>query len=338
MTRDALKSEIHRFMVTSLERSPHQSFEALALKLHQWQRDNSPVVAALSPSAVTRWEEIPAIPVGVYKTLPVGTVGEDEAAVIFRTSGTTGGGRGVHRIRDTELYDFGALNWAKAQIGAFPTTVIALLNDPAKHPDSSLAHMVALFPQGVGKASWHLHNGVLNHASLNQEVRGSSGPVFLCATAFALAEWLENDPQQLPPGSVLMVTGGFKGRSVTLSDTEMYALAQEQLRPSKLVTEYGMTELSSQLWGSPTGAYRPPPWLKVLAVDPVSGAPLPPGEAGQLRFFDLANLDSSLGIETMDLGLVHPDGSVSLRGRLEGAPARGCSLTVEEAWSRGNVP
>ena len=40
-----------------------------------------------------------------------------------------------------------------------------------------------------------------------------------------------------------------------------------------------------------------------------------------------------VGIETLDRGIVHEDGSVSLQGRLEGAPARGCSLTVEEAWA-----
>ena len=100
-----------------------------------------------------------------------------------------------------------------------------------------------------------------------------------------------------------------------------------------LVTEYGMTELSSQLWGTPDKPYRPPPWLRVVAVDPASATPLPPGTSGQLRFVDLCNLDGTLAIETMDAGTVQADGRVLLHGRLEGAVARGCSLTVEDVWA-----
>ena len=93
-----------------------------------------------------------------------------------------------------------------------------------------------------------------------------------------------------------------------------------------------MSELSSQLWASPAGApFVPPAWMRVLAVDPWSGLPT---ETGLLRFFDLANVQTVLAIETADVGTVHPDGSVSLAGRLPGARLRGCSLTVEEAHGR----
>ncbi|MCA9573747.1 MAG: acyl-protein synthetase, partial [Myxococcales bacterium] len=73
-----------------------------------------------------------------------------------------------------------------------------------------------------------------------------------------------------------------------------------------------------------------PPWLRVSAVDPTSGEPVPPGQPGQLRFLDLCNLDSTLHVETLDEGIVHPDGRVTLIGRLPDAPARGCSLAVED--------
>ena len=131
-----------------------------------------------------------------------------------------------------------------------------------------------------------------------------------------------------------MVTGGFKGRIHRLDGDSLYAEAVRQLQPARLVTEYGMTELSSQLWGTPDTPYVPPPWLKVVAVDPESGRPLPAESPGQLRVYDLCNLDGTVGIETMDAGVVHADGRVSLAGRLEGAEDRGCSLTVEEAWQK----
>ena len=147
-----------------------------------------------------------------------------------------------------------------------------------------------------------------------------------------MAHWLLHDPAPLPCGSVLMVTGGFKGRVHALSQDELYRRAAAVLQPARLLTEYGMTELSSQLWGPPTTPYAPPPWMRVVPVDPATGIPRPLPARGQLRFVDLCNLDSTLAVDTMDEGIVHADGRVTLLGRLPGAAARGCSLTVEEAW------
>jgi hypothetical protein len=220
--------------------------------------------------------------------------------------------------------------WARRCVPDAPTRVIALLGDPTTAPDSSLSHMVALF----GDATWHVADGELDREGLDAAVLGADGPVYLASTAFALAEWLDGSPPPLAPGSVLMVTGGFKGRVHRLEGDALYASARTRLRPARLVTEYGMTELSSQLWGTPGAPYRPPPWLRAVAVEPRAGTPLPAGRTGQLRFYDLCNLDGTVGIETLDEGWVAPDGAVTLRGRLAGAPERGCSLTVEEAWER----
>ena len=153
----------------------------------------------------------------------------------------------------------------------------------------------------------------------------------LAATAFALADWLDGTVRRPPPRSQLMVTGGFKGRVHKLDGDQLLSIAAERLGV-RVITEYGMTELSSQLWGRAGGPFKPPPWLRPTAVDPVTGAPVPRGKAGQLRFLDLCNVDSAVHIETLDQGIVHDDGAVTLFGRLPGAPARGCSLTVEDAW------
>ena len=236
----------------------------------------------------------------------------------------------MHALRSTELYDRGAVAWFRRCVPDAASDIAALLEDPAQAPDSSLSHMVALF----GEASWHVESGALARGSLDTRIRGATSALFVATTAFALAEWLEGDVPMLPPDSVLMVTGGFKGRNTELSDADLFREARWRLRPARVVTEYGMTELSSQLWGTPEAAYRPPPWLKVVAVSPATGEPVETGRVGQLRFYDLCNLDASLGVETLDEGLVHPDGTVTLYGRLAGAPVRGCSLVVEEGWYR----
>jgi hypothetical protein len=325
-----LAARVVAFMDASLAGAPTEPFEELALDLHRHQAAACPVIASLVERPPTGLHDLPAVPVDLFKTLPVGTVDPDEAGATFRTSGTTGGGRGVHRLRSTALYDHGAVSWARACVGALPPRSVNLLLDPARHPDSSLSHMVArLAPD----ATWHLGPDGLDVAGFGRAL-AAGGPAFVGATAFALAELLEEHaPPPLPPGSILMVTGGFKGRTHRLDGATLLERARARLRPDHLATEYGMTELSSQLWGTPDTPYRPPPWLRVLAMDPVTAAPCPPGTPGQLRLVDLANLDSAVAIETLDQGTVHPDGTLTLHGRLADAPARGCSLTVEEVWA-----
>ena len=98
---------------------------------------------------------------------------------------------------------------------------------------------------------------------------------------------------------------------------------------AQVVGEYGMSELASQLWAVPAGSpFLPPPWMRVMAVDPWTGDAT---TRGLLRFFDLANHQTVMAIETQDVGVVLPDGRVKLEGRLTGAVPRGCSLTIEEA-------
>jgi hypothetical protein len=107
----------------------------------------------------------------------------------------------------------------------------------------------------------------------------------------------------------------------------------------RIVNEYGMTELLSQLWepvltegGSASGWHVPPPWLRVRALDPATLRPLPDGDDGVLAFFDLANLGSVSHVLTEDIGCVR-EGRVRLRGRAPGAEPRGCSRAMDELMS-----
>jgi hypothetical protein len=327
---DGLSDRIAAYVRAALaDAEEPEPFDALAVDIARAQQARCPVAAALAGPPMHEATDIPAVPVALFKDLPVGTVPADEPApVVFRTSGTTGGGRGTHRLRSSALYDLGAQGFHRRMVPDAPTEVVALLSDPADAPDSSLSHMVADF----GRVRWALQPDGLRTDDASRWVREAEGPIYVAATAFSLAEWLASEPPSLPDGSVLMVTGGFKGRTVALSDEQMYARARQVLRPARLVTEYGMTELSSQLWGRPGEAYQAPRWLRPYAVDPATGRKRSHGEVGQLRFVDLCNLDGSVVIETLDEGVVSADGQVVLHGRLQGAEARGCSLTMEDLW------
>lgn len=314
-----MKEEIRAFIEAG-----EGDFDDLALRLHAWQKAHNAQLAAFCAEAEpAAWHEIPAVPVALFRDLPLTCFPPAEARVLFRTSGTTGAARGQVRLQDTELYDLGARLHAEACIGSWPEAGVFLLPDAG---DSSLSHMCRSF---VERAAWFVRGGGLDVEALTDTLEELEEPCFVATTAFALAELLDHGGRwELVEGSVLMVTGGFKGRR---SDVPVDALSRgidEAFAGVRVVLEYGMTELSSQLWAADFDApYHPPPWMRVQAVEPWTGEP---AERGLLRFFDLASHQTTLAIETSDVGRVLDDGSVMLEGRLAGAEPRGCSLTIEE--------
>jgi hypothetical protein len=315
------RERIARFISTG-----QGDFAELALALHAWQRENNPDLAALVGDAPepARWWEIPTVPVALFRDLALTSFDPSQAAVVFRTSGTTNERRGTVRLRDTELYDLGTRIHAERIVGAIPARGVFLHPDDA---DSSLAHMCRRF---VRDAVWLANDEGFDRDAAVDLLHSIREPSFVAGTALAFHDLLEVDagPFSLPPGSIAMVTGGYKGQLRGVPEGELVPAARNAFPGAQVVAEYGMTELSSQLWATPIGArFRGPPWLGVRAVDPWSGEP---ASEGILRFFDLANVDTVLAIETADVGRVLPSGEVELLGRLPGAEPRGCSLTIEE--------
>jgi hypothetical protein len=138
-----------------------------------------------------------------------------------------------------------------------------------------------------------------------------------------------------------METGGLKGTGREIGRAELYEriAAATGVPEDRIVSEYGMTELLSQLY-TPVlaeGASDPvehvaPPWLAVRALDPMTLEEVAEGETGLLSFYDLANAGSVSHLLTEDLGRVVA-GRVRLEGRVRGAEPRGCSRTMDELMS-----
>jgi hypothetical protein len=136
----------------------------------------------------------------------------------------------------------------------------------------------------------------------------------------------------LPPGSRILETGGYKGRTRSVPKAELHTLLCSRLGlpQSNIITEYGMAELSSQAYDRICGhkAGTPlhfPPWARARIISPETGVEAMDGEAGLLQIFDLANVHSVLAIQTEDLAVRWWDG-FELIGRQPRAEARGCSL------------
>jgi hypothetical protein len=159
--------------------------------------------------------------------------------------------------------------------------------------------------------------------------------VVLFGTALAFLdvfEWLGNRAIRLPPGSVVVETGGYKGTKRSLPKSELYALFQRHLglQENDVWNEYGMTELSSQFYSRGLGnPHRGAPWVRSLVIDPENGSESPDGEIGILRIFDLANVGSCCALQTRDLA-VRLAGDFELIGRDPAAIPRGCSRPADE--------
>lgn len=354
---------------------PEDDFNALALRVFRHQyRANAAFRRfcdgrGARPEAVEHWTDVPPVPtdafkhVDLYSGAPGSGVGEGGPERVFRTSGTTRGAglRGRHPIPSLDLYRAASVRWFAwnllAGLEDRPVSVLSLVPDPARVPDSSLATMMGFVVEAVGdEHSAFLadpEGGVQVAATLRavEAARDRGAPVLVMGTAFAWVQWLDAPEVGgrrlgLPRGSRLMETGGFKGRTRVVARDELYRDLEARLgiSPASMVNEYGMTELLSQLYepvlregAAARGIHRPPPWLRVRALDPESLAPLPPGEVGLLAFHDLANVGSVASILTQDVGSVDADG-VRLQGRAPGAEPRGCSLALEEILTGTSPP
>jgi hypothetical protein len=168
-----------------------------------------------------------------------------------------------------------------------------------------------------------------------QDSAAASRPLVLLGTAFSFVHLLDSleaagRMPALPAGSLLMETGGYKGRSRELPQPELHAWITRRLGvpPARILREYGMSELSSQAYnrdGGPTLHF--PPWARAVVVSPETGLEAGEGAEGLLRVHDLANVFSVAAIQTEDLAVRRGDGFVLL-GRARHAEPRGCSLAA----------
>jgi hypothetical protein len=170
------------------------------------------------------------------------------------------------------------------------------------------------------------------------EATETSRPLCLLGTTLGFGEWLvrlrdgRSAAGTLPRGSVVMDTGGVKGREgLDRAGVVGGLMSRFGLPAEAIVNEFGMTELLSQRYGrgEPASPLVGPPWLRTRVLDPVTLDELPVGEVGLLCHFDLANLGSVCAVLTEDRGRILGPG-IEWMGRTEGAPPRGCSLATAE--------
>jgi hypothetical protein len=313
-------------------------FENLALRLFARQYDRIEPYRRLCdlsgavPGRITSWSQIPAVPVSAFKVFTLSCTGPDQAAAVFHSSGTTSAQTSRHYMDEVALglYDTSLSAGFDNSIPDRPPTIWALMPPPAEAPNSSLSYMLAR----LGAARF-FSGGSRNLAAAINDL---TGPIALFGTAFAFADLFdaEHGFARLPPGSLIVETGGFKGRRRELPRDQLYGLFESRLgvAPERCYSEYGMCEMASQFYSAGLSPVkRAPHWVRTRVVDPETGTDSAPGQPGVLCHYDLANYNSVLAIATQDLGRSCGEG-FELLGRAPGSELRGCSLTTEEMWSR----
>jgi hypothetical protein len=339
--------------------SSEERFNRLAFRLcsHQFQHNLAwrrlCELRNWTPRKFADWRQIPPAPAAAFKELELTTLSPGQRTAVFHSSGTAGQtpSRHIHNAESLEVYETSLLAWFEPHLklnDGCPLRLLFLTPSPALAPHSSLVHMFETirraYPDCDGRyfgsldsdGKWTILRDELERALDDGRPAALFGPAFhfvhLLDAPVAAAPAFE-----LPAGSRVLETGGYKGRSRSLTREELHALIAGRLGVGRehIVCEYGMCELSSQAYDSSISQsrntqhaihrFRFPPWTRVQIVSPETGHEVADGETGLVRVYDLANVASVLAVQTGDLAIRRGEG-FELVGRAPGAEARGCSL------------
>lgn len=331
MTLENVVEEFHL-----LDSGNHGGFAAMAEVVLRFQRARNPVVAAWSASRY--------LPVDAFRHAPVCTFDPEEAEAVFLSSGTGGsstdtagigsGTRSRHYVRDLSIYHRSIDAGFTRVFGQGPFTFLAHLPEyESLGVQSSLVVMARRIAAAFGNESsgLFLNDDAFFRAGIAHAV-DSGEPLILLGAAFGLLDLIDTGrAMSLPPGSVVIETGGMKThrRSIRRDELHQRLAAGFDVPDDDVRSEYGMCELLSQCWTAEDGLFRAPPWMSVEIVR--KDAPdetCEDGEEGVIAVVDLANVYSASALVTQDIGVRHGAGFEVL-GRLDTAELRGCNFLFE---------
>lgn len=316
-----------------------ENFNDLALEIFRFQYQHNPVYQKYCDSLhvksgeINIIEKIPFLPISFFKTHEVTTT-EFIPEMVFESSGTTGSTNSRHLIKDLSIYRKSFMDCFGKFFGEpGKKSILGLLPSYLERENSSLVLMVdELIRASCNELSgFYMYDyDKLHRTLIHNELLKI--PTLLIGVTYALLEFATEFPMQLR-NTIVMETGGMKGRREEMTRPELHSLLQNKLGLSLVHSEYGMTELLSQAYSKGDGIFHNPPWLKVLIReedDPlhiISARQLAGKPAtGVINIIDLANIYSCSFIGTDDIGRLHHSGSFEVMGRLDASDIRGCSL------------
>jgi hypothetical protein len=345
---------INRLLTTlQSDKLSDEDFNQLALQIFAYQYTHNLPFRKLCQQkgktirTVKSWKDIPAVPINAFKEVPLTCTPPEEAERFFMTSGTTMGVKGKHYHPTLQVWNKSMKTYFKKRFMNEQERIRMGILFPIEEemPNSSLARYLALAKQEFGTegSSYLLSENGINLELLIHELEHaekSGEPYALLGASFSFVHLFEELEKlgrsfQLPPGSKILDTGGFKNQSREWELEDFYDQLSRLLGVHRkdCINMYGMTELSSQLYDSGNeqvpSVKSGPHWLKTRIIHPLTGEEVAEGERGVIVHCDLANFNSVTTILTEDLGMKVEDGFLLL-GRVQGTEAKGCSIAVKE--------
>lgn len=316
--------------------SNEAEFQSLAMEIFHHQASENPVyhqyikLLGRSPAEIGNPGEIPFMPVEFFREHRV-ISGEREPELVFESSGTTSERASKHYISDKGIYLESLTRGFELFYGnPRDYCILALLPSYLENEHSSLVFMAA----ELIRLNGHPGSGfyIDNLGSLVKVIRkleDSGQASLLLGVSFALAGLAEKYPMELKH-TIVMETGGMKGRRKEITREELHGLLKNGFGVSSVHSEYGMTELLSQAYSRGDGIFHCPPWMQIKIRDPYDPlSPVTRESSGGINIIDLANIHSCSFIATQDIGRIAPDGGFEVLGRFDYSDIRGCNLLVE---------
>ena len=302
----------------------------MALEVFRFQAEHCAVYAeylrliGADAASITRIEDIPMLPIGLFKSHDIYSAATPPQ-IVFTSSATTGMSFSRHLVADTSIYERDFTEGFRLFYGDIKQwSVYGLLPNYLERTGSSLVYMVDSLIRQAGSGGFYLHN----YEKLLSDMAADSRPKILIGVTYALLELAEKYALKLD-NTVVMETGGMKGRRKEISKEELHGLLCSAFGVERIHSEYGMAELMSQAYSSGEGIFTPPQWMRVMVRDvndPMDHKPA--GMRGGIDIIDLANLSSCAFIQTQDMGRLMDDGRFVVEGRIAGSDIRGCNLLV----------
>lgn len=312
-----------------------EDFKQVALDVFKYQFKNNKVYRSfcdllyIHPADIKKVEQIPFLPIQFFKTKEILSSSE-EIDEIFTSSGTTGSVTSKHFVTDIKLYKESYLRAFAHFYGDIENyVVLALLPNYLERNGSSLVFMVDdLIVKSKNSESGFYLNNIDELAKKLINLDKKDQKILLIGVSFALLDLIEKHKFHLK-NTIVMETGGMKGRRKELVRDELHKILQNGFGVDTIHSEYGMTELLSQGYSKGNGVFETPSWMRVLTRDTEDAlAILPTGKAGGINVIDLANYNSCSFLATQDLGKVHQNGNFEIIGRFDNSDIRGCNLMV----------
>ena len=313
----------------------HSEFKKQCLDIYNFQYENNMVyqnycnMICEDPTDVNEINKIPFLPISFFKTKKI--LSTDNFEKVFYSSGTTTNSRSKHFISSLKLYQKSFINNFKLNYSDITQyTILALLPNYYENKDSSLIYMIEkLIKLSKSKESGFFLDDYVNLSKKLIELdTKKERKTILIGVPYALLDMIDFTQFQLN-NTIIMETGGMKGRRKEMVRTELHEKLKRGFGVSKIHSEYGMTELLSQAYSKGDGIFKTPSWMKVIIRDINDAQNLDFNKkSGAINIIDLANYNSCSFIATDDMGKHVNDDEFELIGRVDNSDIRGCNLLV----------